>query len=307
MRTGGVIDREQERSHEPDPEEGAEPTFTAPPPSWVRRLAGLTHELGVVVATVVCGVTGVVLGGLLVTLLHVWQGIPLLVALRLGFAAGLVTGLLVAVPAAVLLRLVDDLVTGRARLEEEIRRRRRVERALRRLADVDPLTGLYNRRAFLERARQIADLARRHGFPLSMLILDVDRFKRINDSAGHAVGDEVLRRLGEVVRRALRRTDIAARFGGDEFVVLLPYTDVPGAREAAERIRRRVRTLEGPARFTVSVGVATVAGADALIENLLTRADRALYRAKEEGRDRVAVAEPPRGLPPPPAGEGGTA
>ncbi len=299
-----MIDRGYERSHEPDPEAGAEPTFTAPPPSWMRRLAGLTHELGVVVATLVCGVTGVVLGGLLVTLLHVWQGIPPLVALRLGFAAGLVTGVLVAVPAAVLLRLVDELATSRARLEEEIHRRRKVERALRRLADVDSLTGLYNRRAFLERARQIADLARRHGFPVSMLILDVDRFKRINDSAGHAVGDEVLRRLADVVRRSLRRTDIAARFGGDEFVVLLPYTDAAGAREAAERIRQRVRTLERPVRFTVSIGVATVAGADALVENLLTRADRALYRAKEEGRDRIAVAEPPRDLPPRPEDTG---
>ncbi len=280
-------------------QEEAEPTFTAPPPMWMRRLAGLTHELGVALATLLFAVSAAVVAGAAITLLFLWQQIPGLVALRLGFGAGLVAGVLTALPVAVLLRLVDELATSRARLEEEVHRRRRMERALRQLADVDALTGLYNRRAFLERARQIAELARRYGFPLAMLLLDVDHFKQINDRAGHAVGDEVLHRLGQVVRRSLRRTDIAARFGGDEFVVLLPYTDLEGAREAAERIRQQVHALDRPVRFTVSIGVAAVAGAEALIENLLTRADRALYRAKEEGRDRVALA--PAAPPPSPA------
>ncbi len=282
-------------------QEEAEPTFTAPPPMWMRRLAGLTHELGVAVATLLFAVSAAVVAGAAITLLFLWQQVPGLVALRLGFGAGLVAGVLTALPVAVLLRLVDELATSRARLEEEVHRRRRMERALRQLADVDALTGLYNRRAFLERARQIAELARRYGFSLAMLLLDVDHFKQINDRAGHAVGDEVLHRLGQVVRRSLRRTDIAARFGGDEFVVLLPYTDLEGAREAAERIRQQVHVLDRPVRFTVSIGAAAVAGAEALIENLLTRADRALYRAKEEGRDRVALA--PAAPPPSPAAD----
>ncbi len=282
-------------------QEEAEPTFTAPPPMWMRRLAGLTHELGVALATLLFAVSAAVVAGAAITLLFLWQQIPGLVALRLGFGAGLVAGVLAALPVAVLLRLVDELATSRARLEEEVHRRRRMERALRQLADVDALTGLYNRRAFLERARQIAELARRYGFSLAMLLLDVDHFKQINDRAGHAVGDEVLHRLGQVVRRSLRRTDIAARFGGDEFVVLLPYTDLEGAREAAERIRQQVHVLDRPVRFTVSIGAAAVAGAEALIENLLTRADRALYRAKEEGRDRVALA--PAAPPPSPAAD----
>lgn len=170
------------------------------------------------------------------------------------------------------------------------------------LATVDDLTGLANKRAWLARLAEALHLARRHGFPVSVLVLDLDHFKRVNDSHGHLAGDRVLADLGRAVAGALRRTDVAGRYGGEELVVLLPHTDEAGAAVIAERVRTLVEELgvrwQGqPLPVTVSVGAATLRegetrpGPDAATQ-LLARADAALYEAKRAGRNRVVQAPP---------------
>jgi diguanylate cyclase (GGDEF)-like protein/PAS domain S-box-containing protein len=160
-------------------------------------------------------------------------------------------------------------------------------------AHSDYLTGLANRRHFLELAEN--ELARtvRYGRQLSILMLDVDRFKQVNDTYGHKIGDLVLRKLSVLCLGALRSVDVVGRMGGEEFAVLLPETAIESALEAAERLRSTIAdahvTLAGglPLHFTVSVGVATLDDQDANIDVLLNQADQALYRAKNEGRNRV--------------------
>jgi two-component system, cell cycle response regulator len=160
-----------------------------------------------------------------------------------------------------------------------------------RLATTDPLTGLSNRRALLASLHVEIAQARRHGHPLSVCLLDVDHFKSINDGHGHAAGDQVLAAIGGLLRRELRTPDVAARWGGEEFVVLFRNTDGDGGVLAAERIRNAVQKLEISAAdkkilVTVSIGVAEfdlASSAEAFIEC----ADRAMYRAKLGGRNRV--------------------
>jgi diguanylate cyclase (GGDEF)-like protein len=166
---------------------------------------------------------------------------------------------------------------------------------LEKLALTDPLTGLANRRAFQEALE--AEVARscRHGRPASLLFLDLDRFKQVNDDHGHAVGDEVLSGFSAVLRRGCRRGDLAARVGGEEFAVLLPMTGPVPATLVAERIRRATEAhplgLTVAVPVTVSVGVASTGEPPEATEaaGLLRRADAALYRAKAEGRNRVAA------------------
>ncbi len=160
--------------------------------------------------------------------------------------------------------------------------------ALEALATTDGLTGLLNHRAFQERLAEEFGRADRHDAPLSLLLLDVDQFKQYNDAFGHPAGDDVLRRVADVLRRSVRDADQVARYGGEEFVVVLPQTDVAGARLIAERIRAAVATEPWPRRLvTVSVG-ATSLGPDAPTPAaMIARADDALYRSKREGRDRV--------------------
>jgi diguanylate cyclase (GGDEF)-like protein len=160
-------------------------------------------------------------------------------------------------------------------------------------ANTDPLTGLANRRNFEVLAEREREARRRHGHPLSLLALDVDHFKSFNDTYGHAVGDEVLKAVAEVLRRCVRACDLPARLGGEEFVVLCRETSVEGATVLAERIREEVEALElkdaggNPLRrLTVSVGVADVDPAADLAE-ALNRADSALYACKRAGRNQV--------------------
>lgn len=159
-----------------------------------------------------------------------------------------------------------------------------------RLTRHDPLTGAYNRRFLEERLRDEAGRRERLGSPLSVAMLDLDRFKRINDKYGHPVGDKVLIELVERVNGCLRAEDSVARYGGEEFCVVLPHTDRHNSVLVAERIRRTVaeRPFDlGPAKVqvTVSIGVAQVGIAGP--EEALARADAALYRAKQSGRNRV--------------------
>ena len=171
---------------------------------------------------------------------------------------------------------------------------------LERLAHTDSLTGVINRRYFLELAEQELDRAHRHGDALSILMIDIDHFKRINDQYGHQTGDLALQRLTGWCLAVLRSFDVFGRLGGEEFVALLPRTDTVGAHEVAERLRLRVEAAEIVlddalrVQFTISVGVATLSTAPAarerkLIETLLNQADQALYQAKNGGRNRVCV------------------
>jgi two-component system cell cycle response regulator len=164
-----------------------------------------------------------------------------------------------------------------------------------RLATTDPLTGLSNRRALLSALQVEIAHARRHGSPLSFCLMDVDHFKSVNDTHGHAAGDQVLAAIGGLLRRSLRTPDIPARWGGEEFVVVLKQTDGAGAVVAAERIRKAVEALvidSGGKRIpvTASIGVAEFK-ADDSVEALIDRADNAMYRAKTAGRNRVEKSQ----------------
>lgn len=175
----------------------------------------------------------------------------------------------------------------------DITERKQLEEELKRQARIDLLTGLNNRRHFFELAEQELARAKRHDVPLPALMLDVDHFKLVNDTYGHHVGDLVLQKLSEVCVKTLRGIDILGRLGGEEFAILLPETKSEQALEVAERLRLAVAgatvPLEqgGSIHLTVSIGVASVVATDAKIEDLLKRADTALYAAKNAGRNRV--------------------
>lgn len=173
--------------------------------------------------------------------------------------------------------------------------RRRLQGELEWQARTDALTGVHNRRHFLELAEAELARAKRYGTPLAVLMLDVDEFKCINDTHGHAVGDEVLRQLAEICRKTLREMDAIGRMGGEEFAVMLPETDTVQAHEAAERLRStiaaaKVALPQGlPLKFTVSIGISGLQGRDDNLDTLLSEADTALYTAKRTGRNRVCA------------------
>ncbi|GAP67206.1 diguanylate cyclase [Mizugakiibacter sediminis] len=170
---------------------------------------------------------------------------------------------------------------------------------LRRLARVDPLTGVNNRRALAEHAARLIAAAQRDGRPFSALMVDADHFKRVNDRYGHGVGDAALCALVARMQRTLRASDLIGRTGGEEFVILLPTTGVAEAREVAERVRETVamaplRADGSEVALTLSIGVAVYRTGDADLDALLQRADTALYAAKHAGRNRVvAIGDAP--------------
>jgi len=180
-----------------------------------------------------------------------------------------------------------------------IDRWRERELKLEQLSRTDALTGLTNRRRFLELCEHELGRARRYGSSFAVVLVDLDHFKKVNDTRGHLAGDRTLAAVAQVLAQSLRDVDTAARYGGEEFALLLPDTDAAGAAEVANRCLRRIAKTpidagEGPSlTVTASMGVAAFPDASvARIEDLLRRADEALYRAKEEGRNRVVVAEP---------------
>lgn len=199
------------------------------------------------------------------------------------------------------LGLANLVLHERLREAEETLERRVAERTralaeanarLSRLATLDPLTGVWNRRRFLELAEAELGRARRYGRQLGAFLLDLDRFKTINDTHGQAAGDEVLRAVVKRTREALRASDHMARFGGEEFVVLLPETDGDGTTVVAERVRASLAAapvlVDGrPIPVTASIGVASWLAGEASIEATLRRADLALHAAKQAGRNRV--------------------
>ncbi len=164
---------------------------------------------------------------------------------------------------------------------------------MRRLAITDDLTNIYNRRHFLERLQGEIDRARRYGLNFSVMFIDIDNFKELNDSYGHQVGDKILAELATILKHWARSSDIVARYGGEEFVVLLPMTDKPRSVSAAERLRSRVQrhTFYRRKKLTVSVGVASFPGDGDTVDQLLGRVDEALYMAKKTGRNRACAFE----------------
>jgi two-component system cell cycle response regulator len=169
-------------------------------------------------------------------------------------------------------------------------------RRLEALATTDPLTRVLNRRALLDRLNTEVDRARRYSSSLTLLLLDVDHFKQINDTAGHLAGDSVLRQLAGLLEEAQRKVDIVARYGGEEFVAILPETSSDGAVIYADRLRERIGGqpfdvgAEHPVHLTVSIGIATFPSARVTsTEDLFARADEALYRAKAGGRNQVCT------------------
>ena len=180
-------------------------------------------------------------------------------------------------------------------LQKEIEDRKKAEIALQAMAVTDPLTGLYNRRHFFTLAGQEAERSVRYSHTLSVIILDLDDFKQVNDTWGHLVGDQVLVATANHIREEIRKVDIAGRFGGDEFVIMLPETEVSQARIVAGRLRERIfrqpTIIEhGRLVVTVSIGVAGARGERCKdVEALLDRADQALYHAKQSGRNQVSV------------------
>ncbi|MCZ7575074.1 MAG: diguanylate cyclase [Ardenticatenaceae bacterium] len=170
----------------------------------------------------------------------------------------------------------------------------RLFREVQRLANIDELTGTYNRRFFFELAERELGRACRFGHPLSAVMLDIDHFKRVNDHHGHTVGDQVLREVARRCHENIREVDILGRYGGEEFIIILPETDAVGASATAERLRRIAHTAiitdRGPVTVTLSLGVATLNQNDSL-HAMLKRADQALYGAKQAGRNRVCVVE----------------
>jgi diguanylate cyclase len=170
--------------------------------------------------------------------------------------------------------------------------RRKDEEAL-----IDPLTGIPNRGGYERRALEEFERWQRYGAPLSLALLDVDHFKRINDEYGHSAGDKALRMIAQLLAKRLRRIDFLARYGGEEFVALLPGTSADSAFTVVDRLRARVSAAgfhyKGePVTISLTAGV-TAFGAGDTIEAVIERADAALYEGKQSGRDRTVLRAPP--------------
>lgn len=192
----------------------------------------------------------------------------------------------------VLLVLAGYIMKRGLDIEKE---RVRLEENLRLLATSDPLTGASNRRHFWELSNQEVLRHKRYRHPMAVFVLDVDKFKSVNDIHGHPVGDKVLLELVQNCAASLRKSDIFGRIGGEEFAAVLVETSEPEAQVVAERIRRnlsrlRITTDNAEIQFTVSIGMSNLKGNDETIDDLLKRADKALYKAKKNGRNQTAVA-----------------
>ncbi|PLX81840.1 MAG: diguanylate cyclase response regulator, partial [Desulfuromonas sp.] len=179
-------------------------------------------------------------------------------------------------------RLQDDLKAQNLKLEK--------------LSNIDPLTEIANRRALMRALESESQRSERRGHPLSLLMVDIDHFKKINDRFGHQQGDLVLKAVAGAINDGLRDYDLAARFGGEEFTLMLPETDLARAAQVAERVRAKIAGLRlggrlGSLQVTVSLGVASRPSPDIQnVDDLIRIADDALYEAKQEGRNRVVVA-----------------
>lgn len=190
--------------------------------------------------------------------------------------------------------LVDErtkeLKHANTRLQEEITEKEKAQKALEQLATSDPLTLLINRRKFEELLDYEMERDKRYRTGLTLIFCDIDRFKQINDTHGHDAGDQVLKAVARLLRSSIRATDIVARWGGEEFLILIPNTTAELARVLAEKLRMRIDGFEFPVvrKLTASFGVTHMLGDDDR-NSAIRRADAALYRAKNNGRNRVEV------------------
>jgi len=199
------------------------------------------------------------------------------------------------IKAAALIRFKGDKIKSLTGINWDETTTRQLEKELRRLATTDPLTGAHNRRHFTERATAEISRGRRYASPVSMLTIDIDHFKDVNDTYGHPAGDEVLKVLVRVCKETLRISDIFARMGGEEFSAILPETDAQAALQSAERLREAVAKTkvvidDKIISYTISIGLSQILGPKDSLEELMRRADTALYRAKDLGRNRVESA-----------------
>jgi diguanylate cyclase (GGDEF)-like protein/PAS domain S-box-containing protein len=185
---------------------------------------------------------------------------------------------------------------GHLLIVNNITEHKKIEIYLKELAMTDPLTGLFNRRHFFNVAGLLLSQARRYKHPLSVLIFDVDDFKQVNDLHGHAIGDQALKLLADCIKKTIRTSDVAARFGGDEFVILAPETNATQAARLGERLSSLVASQVISAQntnvqFKISLGIAAfeVKNEISTIDTVLEQADRALYTAKQAGGNQVQV------------------
>jgi diguanylate cyclase (GGDEF)-like protein len=196
----------------------------------------------------------------------------------------------------------DDLATLRtltapAALALARERARREAEGFARAAVTDPVSGLFNRRLFNERLEEELDRARRHNTNVALLMIDIDNFKGINDRFGHPAGDLVIRGVGDILKRSVRRFDLCTRFGGEEFAIVMPGSGAESSASVAERIRQRIEAFRPPdseladLRVTASIGMTVSQGASA--RELIARADQALYEAKKSGKNRLVEWKPP--------------
>lgn len=189
--------------------------------------------------------------------------------------------------------LLNNALSNKTR--ELTKKNRALEKANRRIEELsrtDTLTGLANRRHFVDYFEKTISQARRHSQPLSLIMIDLDRFKEVNDTYGHTAGDDLLSAIGDLLNQQTRKEDLAARIGGEEFAVLLTQAGTEEALEYAERLRKEVMELDiepVPEEVTASLGISTMKSDDD-IESMMKRADEALYRSKEAGRNRVCRA-----------------
>lgn len=191
------------------------------------------------------------------------------------------------------LRDIHGTYWGRIWFYRDVTEYMRMTKELQRLALTDPLTMIANRRAFMEALTEEYHRACRYGHPMTLLMIDLDEFKGINDRYGHLYGDEILKSSSAAMCAIMRETDFFARMGGEEFAMLLPETDITAGYQIAERLREAVASVkinspQGSLGVTVSIGVAEMQSDDSEAEAILNRADRALYLAKDSGRNRVA-------------------
>ena len=193
------------------------------------------------------------------------------------------------------LRRLEKLIRISDRYQEGMRE---LSESLQEAALKDPLTGMGNRRYLIERLREEMDRSRRKGKPLTVALLDIDHFKSVNDDFGHDVGDRLLCRIGEAITESLRDYDVCGRWGGEEFLLFFPETDLDAAREVCERVRVAIRAIgpvegmSGARGITASVGLSRLGESEGFSETI-SRADSLLMEAKESGRDRLLISPAP--------------
>jgi len=186
--------------------------------------------------------------------------------------------------------LLNNALSNKTRkLSKKNKELEKANKRIEKLSKTDVLTGLANRRHFMDYFEKMMSQAQRHSTPLSLVIIDLDKFKEVNDTYGHSAGDDVLSALGDLLDREVRKEDLVARIGGEEFAILLTQANMEEAYSYAERIRKRVQTMDVssvPKEISASLGISTLKENDDM-ESIMKRADKALYEAKENGRNKV--------------------